>query len=64
MGLVALPAFVVVRQDGCVVGTAEGWDPVAWRNLADDLAVLTSWSRPEVPAVNDPAPYAGTSALG
>jgi len=64
LGLVALPAFVVVRQDGWVVGTAEGWDPVAWRNLADDLAVLTSWSRPEVPAVDDPAPYAGTSALG
>ena len=64
LGLVALPAFVVVRQDGLVVGTAEGWDPVAWRDLADDLAALTNWSRPEVPAVNDPAPYAGTSALG
>jgi len=47
-----------------VVGTAEGWDPVAWRDLADDLAVLTNWSRPEVPAVDDPAPYAGTNALG
>ena len=64
LGLVALPAFVVVRQDGWVVGTAEGWDPVAWRDLADDLAVLTNWSRPEVPAVDDPAPYAGTSPLG
>ena len=30
----------------------------------DNLAVLTNWSRPEVPAVDDPAPYAGTSALG
>ena len=62
--LSALPAFVVIRQDGLVVGTAEGWDPVAWRDLADDLAALTNWTRPEVPAVDDPAPYAGTRALG
>ena len=64
LGLSALPAFVVVRQDGWVVGTAQGWDPVSWRDLANDLAVLTNWSRPEVPTADDPAPYAGTSALG
>ena len=63
IGLSVLPAFVVVRQDGWVMGAAEGWDPPAWRDLADDLAVLTNWSRPEVPAANDPAPYAGTNAL-
>ena len=64
MGLEALPAFVAIRQDGSVIATAEGWDPEAWRNAAADLADMTQWSRPEIPSISDPAPYAGTAALG
>ncbi|MEC9394280.1 MAG: hypothetical protein VYA89_00375, partial [Actinomycetota bacterium] len=64
MGLDSLPAFVAIRQDGSVLGTAEGWDPGAWRTAASALADMTSWSRPEIPAAGDPAPYAGTAALG
>jgi hypothetical protein len=64
LGLESLPAFVVIRQNGTVLGTAEGWDPEAWRAVSDALADLTAWSRPEVPAAGDPAPYAGTAALG
>ena len=64
MGLESLPAFVAIRQDGSVLGTAEGWDPDAWRTAAAALADMTSWSRPEIPAIGDPAPYAGTAALG
>jgi len=64
MGLEALPAFVAIRQDGSVIATAEGWDPEAWRNAAADLADMTQWSRPEIPSTSDPAPYAGTAALG
>ena len=64
LGISTVPAFVVIRQDGSVLGAAEGWDPAAWRELAADLAMMTSWTRPEIPTVDDPAPYAGTSALG
>jgi len=64
MELAILPAFVVIRQDGSVIGSAEGWDPLAWREAATSLADITRWSRPEIPAAGDPAPYAGTAALG
>ena len=64
MGLSSLPAFVAIRQDGSVLDTAEGWEPDEWRAAASALADLTSWSRPEIPADGDPAPYAGTAALG
>ena len=64
MGLSSLPAFVAIRQDGSVIGVAEGWDPAAWRATAADLADMTSWSCPEIPSLGDPAPYAGTAALG
>ena len=64
MGLETLPAFVAIRQDGSVIGTAQGWDPEAWRTAAADLADMTQWSRPEIPSISDPAPYAGTAALG
>ncbi len=64
MGLETLPAFVAIRQDGSVIGTAEGWDPEAWRTATTDLAEMTCWSRPEIPSISDPAPYVGTAALG
>jgi len=63
LGLTSLPAFVAIRQNGSVIGSAEGWDPEAWRAVATGLAALTSWSRPEIPAMGDPAPYAGTAAI-
>ncbi|MAG04243.1 MAG: hypothetical protein CL406_06480 [Acidimicrobiaceae bacterium] len=62
LGLMTLPAFVAIRQDGSTIGTAEGWDPEAWRKVAAALAELTAWTRPEIPAAGDPAPYAGTPA--
>jgi hypothetical protein len=64
LGLETLPAFVAIRQDGSVIGSAEGWDPAAWRGAAAELADITRWSRPEIPVTGDPAPYAGTAALG
>ncbi len=62
LGLSTLPAFVAIRQDGSLIATAEGWDPEAWRAVATSLADLTAWTRPEIPAAGDPAPYAGTPA--
>jgi len=63
LGLTTLPAFVAIRHDGSTIGTAEGWNPEAWRKVASDLAELTAWTRPEIPAAGDPAPYAGTPAI-
>jgi hypothetical protein len=35
-----------------------------WREVAARLAKDMSWSRPLIPAVGDPAPYAGSPAAG
>ena len=64
LGLNELPAFVHVRQDLKVVGAAEGWDPLEWREVANALAKSNSWSAPLIPGPNDPTPYAGSAAAG
>ena len=64
LGLEALPAFVLVKQDGAVAASAEGWDPDEWRAVVDQVAELTHWSRPIIPARGDPTPYAGTPVSG
>jgi hypothetical protein len=64
LSLTVLPALVVVRQDGSLLGAAEGWVPEEWRALCEDLTRLTSWSRPSVPAPGDPSAYPGTRAAG
>lgn len=64
LGLETLPAFLVVRQDGSVAASAEGWDPETWRAVADAMAELSHWIRPVIPLAGDPAPYAGTAASG
>jgi hypothetical protein len=63
LGLERLPAFVHIGQDGTTNGAAEGWEPAEWRDVADRLATIMSWSRPNIPAPGDPAPYAGSAAL-
>lgn len=63
LGLERLPAFVVIRQDGSVLGTAEGWRAEQWRDLCGELAELCSWRAPDLPHPRDPAPFAGTAAL-
>lgn len=64
LSLNELPAFVHLRQDAQVVGVAEGWDPPEWRAVAARLADDMDWSRPLIPAAGDPAPYAGSAAVG
>ena len=59
-----LPAIVHVRQDLSIAGSAEGWDPPAWRAVTDQLSKAMSWTKPVVPGPRDPAPYEGTPALG
>ena len=63
LSLETLPAFVHLGLDASVLGSAEGWDPVAWRDVADNLAKAMSWKAPDIPATGDPAPYAGAPAI-
>jgi hypothetical protein len=62
MGVERLPAFVHLNQDHAVEGKAEGWQPDDWREVADHLAEVMSWSRPTIPQPGDPVPYEGTPA--
>ncbi|MEZ5219054.1 MAG: hypothetical protein R2705_10035 [Ilumatobacteraceae bacterium] len=64
LGLTGLPAFVFVRIDGSVQASAEGWDPVAWRGVADAIATTCSWSKPTIPAPGDPTSFRPTPAAG
>lgn len=60
LGVEEAPAFLLLRQDGVVTAKAEGWDPDAWRGVAEAVAELSSWSRPAIPAAGDPVPFGGT----
>ncbi len=64
MGLEALPAFVHVNQHHQVEALAEGWDPEAWRVVAENLSDRMDWTVPVIPDVGDPSPFLGTPALG
>ncbi|MFM8713032.1 MAG: hypothetical protein ACKOE7_06670 [Actinomycetota bacterium] len=63
LGLQKLPAFVFLRIDGNVVASAEGWNPLEWRTVADEVARTVAWSKPLIPAPGDPGAFAGTPAL-
>ena len=54
-----LPAFVHLAHDLTVVGMAEGWDPETWRPIAENLADVMSWSRPQIPRTGRPRPVRG-----
>lgn len=63
LGLESLPAFMLVRQDGSVAASAQGWAPSEWRAVAEALSDLTEWKRPMIGDGADPAAFAGTPAL-
>ncbi len=60
LGLTTLPALTLVRQDGTISASAQGWDPAGWRTVSETLAEQTGWTPISVPGPKDPAPYAGT----
>jgi hypothetical protein len=64
LGLEKLPAFVHVNQAHQVEAVAEGWDPDAWRAVAENLSDRMDWTVPVIPADGDPSPFLGTPALG
>jgi hypothetical protein len=63
-GLQRLPAIVHVGMDGKTVSSAEGWRPMEWRRVTDEVARITSWGAPKFPGPNDPGAFEGSSALG
>ena len=63
LGLERLPAFVFVLMDGTLEASAEGWDPIAWRKVADSIASAVKWSRPVIPEPGDPHAFEGSPAL-
>jgi hypothetical protein len=64
LGLERLPAIVHLGMDGSVIAAAEGWHPVTWQAVIDELAAVLQWKAPHLPAPGDPAPYVGSPALG
>jgi hypothetical protein len=62
--LTELPAFLHIAHEGTVVGSAEGWNPPAWRAVAVGLGRRMSWSHPPIPAAGDPVAYPCSPALG
>lgn len=64
LGLETLPAFVFIRVDSTVPAAAEGWDPAAWRAVAEAISEVTAWQPPDIPAPTDPGAFHGTPALG
>lgn len=64
LGVTAIPALVAVATDGAVIGSADGWDPPAWREITDEMARILAWSRPVFPRPEDPVPFSGTPVAG
>ncbi|MSO38409.1 MAG: hypothetical protein EXQ69_09210 [Acidimicrobiia bacterium] len=65
LGLTHLPAFVHLRQDTSVGEVAQGWDPVAWQQVASSVGEMMAWSVPDItpPGSSSPAPTAGWEIL-
>ena len=63
LGLERLPGLVHIRADGNL-SVVNGWDPAAWRTVAEQLSKILSWSRPTVPRPGDPTPFNGTPVKG
>ena len=53
------PALLHFDQSPQLVGSAEGWNPSDWKEIASNLADAMSWSKPIIPNSEDPSPYEG-----
>ncbi len=63
LGLERLPAIVHLAMDGTLSGSAEGWQPLQWRAVTEELAKVMRWSSPVLPSTKDPGPFEGSPAL-
>ncbi len=64
IGVSTLPAFTFVRVDGAVAAVAEGWNPVEWERVGEQIASFTRWIAPTLPQPGDPGAFHGSPALG
>ncbi len=64
LGLSQLPALVAVGTNGEVIGSADGWDPPAWREITDEMSRILAWTKPVFPLPGDPIGFPGTPAGG
>ena len=62
-GFERLPALVHLAMDGTIVNSAEGWQPLQWRKVTDQLGRQMRWSAPMIPTLKDPGPFEGSPAL-
>lgn len=63
LGLTELPAFVLIQSNGSIPAAAQGWESAEWKEVASQVATITSWSKPSIPAPGDPGAFRGTPAL-
>ena len=63
LGLTEFPAFVLIQGNGTIPVAAQGWDAADWKAVSIEIARLTSWSKPSIPAPGDPGSFRGTPAL-
>jgi len=63
LGLSELPAFVLIQANGTIPVSAQGWAASEWKAVASEIARLTAWSKPSIPAPGDPGSFRGTPAL-
>lgn len=63
LGLTELPAFVLIQSNGTIPAAAQGWTAADWKEVASNVATLTAWSKPTIPAPGDPGSFRGTPAL-
>ena len=63
LGLTELPAFVLIQSNGSLPAVAQGWSSSEWKDVASQIATLTAWSKPMLPAPGDPGSFRGTPAL-
>jgi hypothetical protein len=62
LGLEKLPALVHLRQDTALAGVAEGWDPVAWQKVVNEIGKAMAWTVPSIKDLRTPVPAAYPAA--
>ncbi|HEX2273592.1 MAG TPA: hypothetical protein VHG90_06950 [Acidimicrobiales bacterium] len=57
LGLSGTPALLWITTAPDIGAVVEGWEPLAWRKVFDQLARKLAWARPLVPAPGDPPSF-------
>ncbi len=60
LGFTEAPGIVHINQAPELISFAQGWNPSEWREVVSGVADQMHWSKPAIPEVGDPTPYAGS----